>query len=264
MEKMPSIAVINVPGDLDVRSVGDLRHDIDDLIDSGCLRIILNMGNVGFADSAGLGLIVSELRRMRLSGGLLSLTNVRPPVYKSLALMRMIDYMPISRAGSSTHVSELAPSVLPEWRTTFTVSPDNLGVARERVGELMRAMPFSEDDIFDMTLACGEAIGNAVDHTCACGVLATVSACKDRIVIDVADCGDGFELPADEEPLETGEYAERGRGIKLMRLLADAVSISPKPSGTGTVVRLVKLLKSTWSPASVQADTPSELHKHQA
>ena len=35
---------------------------------------------------------------------------------------------------------------------------------------------------------------------------------------------------------------ERGRGIKLMRLLVDDVDIRPKPSGKGTVVRLVKLV----------------------
>jgi anti-sigma regulatory factor (Ser/Thr protein kinase) len=106
----------------------------------------------------------------------------------------------------------------------------------------MRGMPFSEDEIFDMTLACGEALGNAVDHTCATGVLATVTAYDDRIEVDVADCGEGFELGANEEPPETGPGAERGRGIRLMRLLTDAVSITRKPSGKGTVARLVKLV----------------------
>ena len=39
------------------------------------------------------------------------------------------------------------------------------------------------------------------------------------------------------------DAVERGRGIKLMRLLADSVSIHLKRSGQGTVVRLVKLLR---------------------
>ena len=52
----------------------------------------------------------------------------------------------------------------------------------------------------------------------------------------------GFELSEDEEPEDVGPNAERGRGIRLMRLLADSVSISRKHTGEGTVVRLVKLL----------------------
>lgn len=241
-KKTPNIAVVNVLGDLDVKSVPALRRNIEALIDGGCRRVILNMSDVDYVDSAGMGLILKELRRMRKMGGLLSLTNVRPRVYRSMAIMRMIDYMPVMQEGGKGKVSELSPTVLPKWRTTFPVDADDLGSARERVGELMRELPFSDDDVFDMTLACGEAIGNAVDHTCAQGVLTTFSAYQDRVVVDVADCGSGFELRPDEEPPETGPEAERGRGIKLMRMLADAVSIAPKPSGVGTVVRLVKLL----------------------
>jgi anti-anti-sigma factor len=242
MERMSDIAVVNVAGDLDVTSVGALRRNVDALIADGCRRIILNMDDVSYADSAGLGLVLMEIRRMRSLGGLLSLINVRPRVYMCLALMRIVDYMPVSRAGSRRTVSELDPSVLPLWRTTFPVDAVHLAEARDRVGELMRGMPFSDDDVFDMTLACGEALGNAVDHTCAVGVLATVTAYDDRIEVDVTDCGEGFELGADEEPLATGLGAERGRGIRLMRLLTDAVSIRRKPSGRGTVVRLVKLV----------------------
>ncbi|MBF4803513.1 MAG: anti-anti-sigma factor, partial [Lancefieldella parvula] len=40
-----------------------------------------------------------------------------------------------------------------------------------------------------------------------------------------------------------GQFAERGRGVKLMRLLMDAVSIQEKPSGNGTIVRLVKMMR---------------------
>ena len=66
----------------------------------------------------------------------------------------------------------------------------------------------------------------------------------------MTDCGCGFELAGDEEPPETGPCAERGRGIRLMRLLADSVSIAHKSSGEGTVVRLVKLF------GTADADVP--------
>ena len=64
-------------------------------------------------------------------------------------------------------------------------------------------------------------------------MLTTVSAYPDRVVIDVSDCGCGFSISDEEEPPETGQFAERGRGVKLMRLLMDAVSIQEKPSGNG-------------------------------
>ena len=70
----------------------------------------------------------------------------------------------------------------------------------------------------------------------------------DRVVVEVSDCGCGFEVADDEELSETGPFAERGRGIRLMRLLADAVSISYKSAGEGTVVRLVKLVRGDEAP----------------
>ena len=112
---------------------------------------------------------------------------------------------------------------------------------------LLSSLPFSPDGVFDMTLASGEALGNAVDHTCGGGVLVTVAAYPDRAIVDVADCGAGFSLGADEEAPEVAADAERGRGIRLMRLLADSVSIEQKSTGEGTVVRLVKLFDASGS-----------------
>lgn len=236
-----NIALVTVDDDLDVRTVSTVRRGIDRLINGGCRRIVLNLAGASFVDSAGMGLILTELRRMRDLGGLLSLTNVSGPAYRALARMRMLELMPVSRAGTRREVTPLAPTELPQWRTTVRVDSSALSGAREEVASLLRRVPLSLDELFDMTLAMGEALGNAVDHTCGDGVLVTVAGYADRVCVDVADCGSGFELKADEEPPETGEFAERGRGIRLMRLLADAVSIEPKSSGEGTVVRLVKM-----------------------
>lgn len=252
MTTKTNIAQVSVDGDLDVRSTPKVRELVDELIDSGCRRVVLNMANASYADSAGFGMILREMRRMRQVGGLISLTNVADRVYRALVVMRMADLVPVTRAGDSTEVPELPANTLPEWRTTFRVDKDKLDCARNRLQRMIAELPLSDDDLFDMNLASGEAVGNAVDHTCADGVLVTVAAYVDRVVVDVADCGEGF-LPggcgcAGEGGVaaDAGEdsFAERGRGIKLMRLLADSVTIGPKTSGSGTVVRLVKMYSS--------------------
>lgn len=248
MQKEANIATVSISGDLDVVSAPALRRSLDQLIDGGCRRVVLNMANATYADSAGMGAIIGELRRMRRVGGLISLINVSPRVYQTLALMRVVDFMPVSRMGSNRKVRELDPSVLPQWRTTFRVSAQELGCARARVEELCRQLPLSADEVFDLTLAVGEALGNAVDHASRKGVLVTVAAFADRVIVDVADCGAGFALAADEEAPMADGSAERGRGIRLMRLLADSVSISPKSTGKGAVVHLVKLFSNSVAP----------------
>lgn len=238
---MVNIALVPVEGDLDVTQVPALRRRIDRLVARGCRRVLMNMADVSYVDSAGLGLILTEARLLHRAGGLLSLVNVSAQAYHVLRRLRVLDHMPVQRAGVRRAPSPLDPSVLPSWRMTFRVDACGLAEARGRLSELLGRLPLTSDEAFDLTLATGEALGNAIDHTCGCGVLVTVAAYPDRALVEVTDCGEGFEVAEDEEPPEAGPLAERGRGVRLMRLLADSVSIARKSTGEGTVVRLVKL-----------------------
>lgn len=248
MRTEANIATVSVPGDLDVLAAPALKRSLEELIDGGCRRVVVNMANAGYVDSAGMGAIICELKRMRREGGLISLINVAPRVYRALALMRVVDFMPVSRAGMRRRVSELDPSVLPEWRRTFRVGSGQMAQVRGQVERLCQGLPLTGDEVFDLTLAVGEALGNAVDHAGERGVLVTAAAYGDRIVVDVADCGCGFSLGPDEEPPEAASDAERGRGIRLMRMLTDSVSISPKSTGEGSVTHLVKLFSNSVAP----------------
>lgn len=239
METDANIALVAVNGDLDVTQVPSLRRSLDELVDDGCQRIILNMKKASYIDSAGMGLILSETRRMREHGALLSLTNVTSRVLRALTIARVVDLIPISKSCCPSTVSQLDPSVLPEWRTTLAVDCCHLDETRAHVRRLLCRMPFSSDEIFDLGLAIGEAMGNAVDHGCGTA-LVSVACYEDRAVVDVTDCGSGFELAEGEEPPES-DTDDRGRGIALMRLLSDAVTIERRASGAGTHVQIVKL-----------------------
>ncbi len=235
-----NIALVPVNGDLDVTTTPALRRTIDRLVRSGCKRIILNMADAEYIDSAGIGLVLGETRLIHERGGLLSLTNVCERVFRSLSLARIVDFVPVSVAGPRPSVPRLEASAQPLWQTSLRIDPDDLHETRGSVERLLSRMGLSQDAVFDLTLATGEAIGNAVDHGEGCSVV-TVSCYPDRAIVDVTDCGCGFELGECELP-EASADGERGRGIALMRLLADSVTIERKPSGTGTLVRIVKLL----------------------
>lgn len=241
IEGTHDIAMVPVQGEVSVRNVAQLRATLDTLMAEGTRRIILNMADVPYIDSAGMGVIIGCLRRMREHGGLLSLVNVSPAVLRALRISRIVDLCPVSILGTRHEVKELDPGALPLWRYTIPVDKDNLSNVRGRIEELAEDLSLSADDVFDVTLAAGEALGNACDHTSGEGILATVSAYTDRLVVEVTDNGEGISL--DEVTCQKASATdERGRGIKLMSLLVDTVSISERPSGSGTVVRLTKLV----------------------
>lgn len=240
MQPQSDIALIPVESDLDVTTVDAMRLTIDRLIDGGCRRIILNMSGASYIDSAGMGLLLGEIRRMRSCGGLLSLTNVSRPVLGILRRERVVDFIPVSTASSRGRINELDPSAQPLWRTIVPIDAEDLSLTRASIGRLLEQLPLSSDELFDAMLATGEAVGNAVDHTSGLGALVSITGYPDRAIIEVSDCGEGFD-PEEQEQMPQDPEAERGRGLRVMNLLADSVTIAPKPSGTGMLVRIVKL-----------------------
>ena len=249
MTASPNIALVPVAGDVDVTTVDALRATLDALIDSGCRRIVLNMANVGFVDSAGMGLVFAEVRRMRSLGGLISLTNVNPRVMRALRISRLSDFVPVSGTEGRSEVEELDPAALPHWRRTLRIDPNHLGESRAKVEGLVSQMRLTRDEAFDLTLAVGEAMGYAVDNTDGLCSLVTVACYDDRAVVEVTDCGVGFEVRDGQEVAPESGSEERGRGIRLMRLLTDEVSIERRSGGRGTCVRIVKMLDRPGSQA---------------
>jgi serine/threonine-protein kinase RsbW len=111
----------------------------------------------------------------------------------------------------------------------------------------MESAGVDPDISYDLSVALSEACANAVEHgggtvqgaTEAYRVTAYLDGEKCRI--EVTDSGPGFgPAPA---PLPVRTDAENGRGLFLIRELADHVHIGNKPGREGTVVSFDKILK---------------------
>ena len=241
MNEWNDIAVIAPAHDIDISTVGELREQIDSLIASGIYRVMVNCQHVAFIDSSGLACLISRARQLGRAGGMLSLVNTSPDVTRSLQIARLLEALHVT-AAMRPPVPVLAPGAMPLWSKSVSIKQgvEHLGYYRHRVADLMATVPMSDSDRFDMALAAGEALSNAYDHANgAAGCMMMVIAYPDRVVVEVRDNGEGYEIAPDEEP---DESEERGRGIKLMRMLVDSVEVRRRRDAHGTLVRLIKLL----------------------
>jgi serine/threonine-protein kinase RsbW len=142
----------------------------------------------------------------------------------------------LRRAGVK-HPHAEGPLWLHEF--SFGAELDEVPPARRRVAELCLDCGLVGEPLFDLVLATGEALANAVRHGSPGGdgdrVRVRVGIADHAVAVEVRDRGHGFadcgaELPGS---LETG-----GRGIPFMRSLADEVTFDC--SAGGTSVLLVK------------------------
>ena len=132
-------------------------------------------------------------------------------------------------------------------------------IIRVNTESIARKMGFSEDDVFDITIAVEEAYTNAIEH---CGKPPSELELEivyllhtDRLEISIQDSGQGFRQDPDQlrelEPLPDVS-SDRGRGLGLIRHLADRTEVFSQP-GIGTLIRITKFL----APLSPLAPDPS-------
>ncbi len=104
-------AVIRVVGELDSFSAGQLRTGISDVL--GRHATILDLRDVPFVDSAGLGAVVGGIRRLREAGASVALCCTRPSVLR-LLLMTGVDRIVTITASPAAAREVISKALLPQ------------------------------------------------------------------------------------------------------------------------------------------------------
>ena len=99
MERSPKPYEVARAGDVDVVRVIEpkiaqsaleaLQKDLAKRIDAGSRKMVINLANVAFVDSFGIGVIAATARKLQTSGGLMKLCGVGDRVKMSLTITRL-------------------------------------------------------------------------------------------------------------------------------------------------------------------------------
>ena len=101
-----------------------------------------------------------------------------------------------------------------------------------------------ESKRFDIMLALSEAVTNAIRHGCnnASGEFVDIEVVitENAVNLSVHDCGEGFAPEAIPDPTkEENLYTPNGRGVFLIKTLADDVHFDFSDNGTTVNVKFV-------------------------
>ena len=86
-----TVTILDLQGKL-VLGDGDaqLKDKVHSLVSQGCKQVILNLGEVPYIDSAGLGEIVRTHTTMSRGGGSLKLLNVTKRIHDLLVITKLV------------------------------------------------------------------------------------------------------------------------------------------------------------------------------
>ncbi|MFJ8541735.1 ATP-binding protein [Streptomyces sp. NPDC093586] len=140
------------------------------------------------------------------------------------------------------------------WSLHLRREAASVPLARRLLLGTMETAGVDPDISFDLSVALSEACANAVEHGGDDGPGSPSDAYRvtayldgERCRIEVADTGPGFDAGASGRPGTPARPvpadAEHGRGLCLIRELADHVHIGGTPGRSGAVVSFDKILK---------------------
>lgn len=94
-ERLDGSCVIGVSGEIDVYTSPRLKQEITEAINEGCKDIIIDLEQIGFIDSFGLGVLVSALRKVRESDGTLRLVCTKDGILKIFRITGLDKVFPV-------------------------------------------------------------------------------------------------------------------------------------------------------------------------
>ena len=129
-------------------------------------------------------------------------------------------------------------------RLTIPAKPEYISLCRLALTGVVRGRALPAETVADLKLALTEACSNSVRHAYAddAGTVEIVyDLLPDRLVIEVADDGTGFDAPAHRSGSD--DLSEGGLGIAIIRALDEEVEIGARSGAGGSRLRFVKLFE---------------------
>lgn len=94
-EHSGAMCTMVLAGEVDVYTSPRLKQELLELVDAGCMDIVIDLDALGFIDSSGLGVLVSGLRRVKEHGGTLRLVCTNEAILKIFRITGLDKVFPL-------------------------------------------------------------------------------------------------------------------------------------------------------------------------
>jgi serine/threonine-protein kinase RsbW len=235
LEVRGSVCVLRGGGGVGDDLAGELRSELDRCHQDGARDVVLDLDDPAYLDSAVVDVIREAALEFRDDGGELVLAVEQPEARRVLAAAGLMHVAPAAPSPGVTEAEGVSLPARPRWEHefVFAAAPHELPNARRRVTAFAEVAGLEGADLFEFSVAVGEALANAVVHGSPHGadddVRVHFFCFDDELAVEVIDSGPGMDVTPICAPESS---ASSGRGIHFMRALSDGVQYVCGPLGT--------------------------------
>ena len=251
---MPTRVSAEIRGDVCVvrcsaRDEGDLATSLDEELRrcraAGARDVVVDLEVDLRPGDDAIAVLRESARVFRSGGGELVVACEDRSVREALSRAGLTGHGPEAPAGPAFEgVEHVALPDRPRWQHQFSFPAvdHELPNARRRIVAFAEICGMDGAELFELQVAVGEALANALSHGSPRGADDDITVCffcyPDEVAVEVGDHGEGMDAAPICAP---GPTQPAGRGIHFMRTLTDDMLFTCGPSGTR--VLLVKKLR---------------------
>jgi anti-sigma B factor antagonist len=94
-KQIGSVITVRLTGRLDLMSAGALKQRLNEVVADGGVRLVIDLVDVSFIDSSGLGALIGGLKAARLAGGDLRIARANEQARVVFELTRLDRVLPL-------------------------------------------------------------------------------------------------------------------------------------------------------------------------
>lgn len=84
------VTILDLHGKITIEVTAQLRKEMADLLEAGRNKVLLNLGDVSFMDSSGIGELVRSYHSFKREGGHVKLLNLTKKIQELLAITKLV------------------------------------------------------------------------------------------------------------------------------------------------------------------------------
>jgi anti-anti-sigma factor len=248
-EFKPEITVWYMEGDLDTDSIKTLQNSFAGIVEANRGHVIVEMSKVSSICSAAVGELMGCRQVLSDKGGDLALAGINLDLktkLNHLGAQKIFKIHNDLRTAVNAYAWEVQQKPEKVW-LSFPPELNFVPPVRQLVSRITRQKGYGQRDSFRIETIVDEICNNAVEHGAVDHVRDIelfVKIDRKKIEIEVVNLSDPKKINSlkaiSKSILGTNEKKlERGRGLSLIKMLSNDLSIDF--SGKGTTVHVTKL-----------------------
>jgi anti-anti-sigma factor len=87
--------ILGIKGSLDMNNVKYIKKIFDDTVDSGINSVAIDMGELNYIDSSGIGSFIGLMTKLKGLGGSVVLLNMKPDIERIFAMTKLLAFFKV-------------------------------------------------------------------------------------------------------------------------------------------------------------------------